>query len=286
MNDGLAFVKVEGAGNDYVLVDATTQDVPHPGALSVAVSDRHRGVGSDGLLLLEDGGEDFAASMRIFNADGSEGRMCGNGLRCVVRYLVEQGRAPAESVPVWTAAGPRSGRLLTKNEVEIGMGVPSFDPAEVPVDARPGPDGLVALPVSEAWRADPEVAFAVSVGNPHLVVRQRDPAAVDAFDLAEHGARLGDDPRLTEGANVHAVAEVGSDHLHVRPFERGSGLTRACGTGAVAVAVVAACLGWVEGDTFRVDMPGGSLGVRWSGSGEAFLRGPAQLAFQGVWPLS
>ncbi len=286
MSDGLAFVKVEGAGNDYVLVDATVQDVPDPAHLAIAVSDRHRGIGSDGVLLLEEGGEDFAASMRIFNADGSEGRMCGNGLRCVVRYLVERGRATAERVAVMTASGPRVGRLLDVDQVEIGMGTPSFAPADVPVERSPGAEGLAALPLGEVWGADPDVAFAVSVGNPHLVVRLPDPDAVARFDLATHGARLAEDGRLGAGANVHVVAVVGRDHLVVRPFERGSGLTRACGTGAVAAAVVASRLRWVAGESVRVDMPGGTLGVRWDGAAEAFLSGPAQLVFHGTWPRS
>ncbi|MCB9898084.1 MAG: diaminopimelate epimerase [Planctomycetes bacterium] len=282
----MRFVKVEGAGNDYVLVDGFDGIPDDPAALSRAVSDRHRGIGSDGLIVLAAPGPGSLAHarMRMWNADGSEGRMCGNGLRCVVRWLVESGRAsPDGVVRVDTAAGPREGRVLDGETVEVTMGVPDFRPEALPA-LLPGdghdpcehalPDGLAA---------DPDVAFGVSIGNPHLVVRVSDPARVD---LGRFGAALERSPELPEGANVHFTSGPRDGRVTVRPWERGSGATQACGTGAVAVAVVAMRLGWTPTGALLVQMPGGALGVRWDGRGPAWLAGPARLPFRGEWSAS
>jgi diaminopimelate epimerase len=278
------FVKVEGAGNDYVLVDVFEQQVRDPAALARAVSDRHRGIGSDGVLLVGPPNAGGVARMRIYNADGSEGRMCGNGLRCVVRYLVESGRASAqELVRVETASGLRGGRMLGAGRAETEMGVPDFRPASVPV--RGTGDGVapveVALPPGLV--ADPDKGFCVSVGNPHVVVAVRDPAAVA---LAEHGRALERSPLFPEGANAHFVRLVGADRIEARTWERGSGETRACGTGAVGVAAVARRLGWLAAPRITVAMPGGDLHVRWDGSGPAWLEGPARLPVSGEWNAS
>jgi len=278
------FVKTEGAGNDYVLVETFSQRVDDPPALARRVSDRHAGIGSDGLLLV--GPPDAStgappadaspahARMRIFNADGSEGRMCGNGLRCVVRWLVEQERAPAGEVRVQTASGLRRGRPLPDGSVEVEMGEPQCARAAL---GLPG-EGPAQLPLPAGLRGDPPAAFGVSVGNPHLVLRV---AAPEEEDLRAAGTQLG--ALVPGGANVHLLAVRGPDALFVRPWERGSGATQACGTGAVACAVVARRQGWLEADTVRVRMPGGELRVRWSGAGPAWLAGPANLPFRGEW---
>ncbi|HZM00150.1 MAG TPA: diaminopimelate epimerase, partial [Planctomycetota bacterium] len=155
-------MKTEGVGNDYVLVDAFDQRVDDPAGLSRLVSDRHRGVGSDGLLLIgPPRGAGAAASMRMFNADGSEGRMCGNGLRCVVRWLVESGHAAGPEVAVETAAGLRQGRLLGGDRVELMMGVPDFRPdalpARLPGDGRLPPELPLPQGVAAELAADPDV---------------------------------------------------------------------------------------------------------------------------------
>lgn len=276
---GLRFHKVEGAGNDYVLVSVFDQAVDDPAALARAVSDRHRGVGSDGLLLVGPA-EGADASMRIFNADGGEAEMCGNGLRCVVRWLAGNGLAAGTDVRVRTAAGVRVGRVTDRaDETEVSMGRPDFAPEAVPVRGEGDPP-TVALPADLA--ADPDVGFCVSVGNPHVVVRVADP---DAVDLTLHGRAVETDACLPEGANVH-FARVGADGAFVRPWERGSGATRACGSGAVAVAAVSRRLGWTDGDTFGVTMPGGRLAVRWDEAGVAWLAGPAHTPFSGEWSPS
>jgi diaminopimelate epimerase len=284
------FVKVEGAGNDYVLVDEFDQQIDDPAALSRVLSDRHQGIGSDGLLLVGPAVGDAVARMRIFNADGSEGLMCGNGLRCVVRYLVETGRARGEGaeidILVETSSGVRLTRWFTSGAVEVHMGVPSFLPDAMPCDLpgdgraparHPLPPGLVGVA---------DGAYAVSVGNPHLVLRVDD---VAAFDLARHGTALQVSPHLGQGANVHAVQVEEDGRLLARPWERGSGATRACGTGAVAIAAVARAMGWAlgcgDGDQVVIEMPGGSLGVRLEVDGSAWLSGPARLVFRGEWPI-
>jgi len=275
------FVKVEGAGNDYVLVDAFDAPVEDPAALSRRLSDRHAGIGADGLLVVGPADGEAVARMRIFNADGSEGRMCGNGLRCVMRWLVETGRAPeGGELTVQTASGLRSGRMLDGDRVEVAMGVPDFRPTAVPV--RAGGDGTQPpeLPVPAGLAADPDAGFCVSVGNPHLVVRVPDPGAVD---LPRFGAELSRSAALGEGANVHFVRVPGPGLIEARPWELGSGATRACGTGAVAAVAVSQRLGWTSGPLTRVVMPGGELAVRWDGEGQAWLAGPARFPFDGEW---
>jgi diaminopimelate epimerase len=279
------FQKTEGAGNDYVLVDVFDQRVGDPASLSRRISDRHEGIGSDGLLLIgPPAGAGAAAAMRMFNADGSEGLMCGNGLRCVVRWLVESGHAQGPEVTVETAAGPRLGRLLARDRVELMMGVPDFRPAALPVklagDGRLPAELPLDAAVAAELGADPDTGLCVSIGNPHVVVRVREPARVD---LARHGGALERSPLFPAGTNAHFVALRGERRIEARPWERGSGATRACGTGAVGIAAVAMRVGWVPVGRVTIAMPGGELAVRWDGEGSAWLEGPARLPFRGEW---
>lgn len=287
----IRFIKVEGAGNDYVLIDEVDQAVDDPASLARQVSDRHLGIGSDGVLLVGPSSQGAIARMRIFNADGSEGLMCGNGLRCVVRYLVESGRVPGArrdrevELEVETASGTRRARWSPPGDAEVHMGVPSFLPDAMPCDLPGDGSSPARHPLPDGLEGVADGAFAVSVGNPHLVLRVAD---VEAFDLPRHGTALQSSPRLGDGANVHAV-QIGGGCLIVRPWERGSGATRACGTGAVAVAAVARALGWLGGSAgdgpVRVEMPGGRLGVRWDADGAAWLSGSARSVFRGEWPV-
>ncbi|MHC5211016.1 MAG: diaminopimelate epimerase [Planctomycetota bacterium] len=279
----MRFVKIEGAGNDYVLVDVFEEPVHGAPQLARRMSDRHTGIGSDGLILVGRAEGDAHAAMRIFNADGSEGRMCGNGLRCVVRYLVETARATGPDVRVETASGPRLGRLLGPDRVELDMGVPSFAPADVPVDLPGDGQAPPELPLPRTLRADPDVGLCASIGNPHVVVRVPDPARVD---LEQHGPPLEKAPAFPEGANVHFIRVEADDRITAHTWERGSGATRACGTGAVAIAAVAVRLGWAPPGRVRIDMPGGALHVRWNGEDAAWLEGPARIPFRGEWSAS
>lgn len=271
----MRFVKVEGAGNDYVLVETFDQRVDAPAALARAVSSRHAGIGSDGLLLVGPPDEPGAdARLRIFNADGSEGRMCGNGLRCAVLWMLQERRAAGPEVRVQTASGLRRGRLLEDGTVETEMGVPDFRRSAL---GLPGA-GAAELPAPAGAGADPPLAFGVSVGNPHLVLRV---AAPEALELQAVAGAL--QPAVPGGVNVHVLAVRGADLLLARPFERGSGATQACGTGAVACAAVARRQGWTEADVVRVAMPGGELRVRWDDTHPAWLAGPSRLPFRGEW---
>lgn len=281
----LPFTKVEGAGNDYVLVDADRHEPCDPSDLAKRVCDRHFGIGADGLLLVgaPEPGVDAHARMRIYNSDGSEGRMCGNGLRCVVDWWLATGRAPAPGedgvLRVQTASGPRTGRRRDDGLIETGMGRPDFRPEAVPVEAPGDPP---AIPLPDGVEGKPDRGFCVSVGNPHVVVAVTEP---EDFDLPTAGAALSRAPALPVGANAHLVVVVGPARVRVRTWELGAGATLACGTGAVAVAAVARKLGWVDGDEITVSMPGGDLVVRWDGQGAACLAGPARRVFEGVLPV-
>lgn len=277
----MRFIKVEGAGNDYVLVDGFEEVCDDPARWSRRLADRHLGVGSDGLLLVEppSSGSEAVARMRIFNADGSEGLMCGNGLRCVVRWLVRIGRAEANGVVVETASGLRRGRLLSDvgaGRVEVDMGEVSFVPERIPT--RLAGDGRVPPRLELDAGGATLCGHAVSVGNPHLVL-----LAPDDLPLQPLGPRLECHAAFPEGVNVHLVSRTRPDGLTARTWERGSGATRACGTGAVACAAVARELGWCDAASIEVAMPGGSLGVRLEDEGRAFLTGPARIVFSGKW---
>ncbi len=288
----IPFVKMEGCGNDYVFVDAgLTPDAVDAGTLgafddlSRAISDRHYGVGSDGLILLE-AGDGSPVRMRMWNADGSEGLLCLNGLRCAAKYAAESVRGLGETFMVETAVGermvrPHRGALGGVDEVEVWAGEPDFRREALPAEGS-GPEiwgdrfpaGSIELP-----------GFAVSVGNPHLVLWAARGDVVRNATLGEFGQRLEKDPRFLRGINVHVVAAAGKDALVMRTWERGAGLTLACGSGAVAAYAVALRLGEVQGEVI-VRMPGGEVWMRREEPGGLVMRGPAREVFRGVWPLA
>ncbi|MGR4064766.1 MAG: diaminopimelate epimerase [Vulcanimicrobiaceae bacterium] len=245
--------KMHGARNDFVVVDLRAADVLLPGALAVSVCDRRSGIGADGLLVI-DASDVAGARMRVYNADGSEAEMCGNGVRCVARFLDEAGEG--DRLRIETAAGI----------------------VETAVTQR-APDYLVRVsmpaPVLKERSHPFERATFVSIGNPHIVVFVTD---LEAFDLDGQGGRLQEDVRFPGGVNVHAVTVAGDGSLRVRHWERGVGSTQACGTGAVAAAAAAIAAG-LSTSPVRVEAPGGTLKVEWDGSGAVFLTGPAVRVF-------
>ncbi len=255
MTAGVPIVKANGAGNDFVLVDERLGPVGDRAAFALRACDRTIGIGADGVLFVESS-DRFDARMRIFNADGSEAEMCGNGMRCVARYLDEHdGRAAAT---VETLAGPIQTRIVSRApyRVAVEMGEP-----------RIGAPHLVA-----GYRATP-----VDLGNPHVVVRVDDVAAVD---LGVAGPLIERDPRYPRGTNVHFVARAGAD-WRVRHWERGAGATQACGTGAVAVAAVLIAAGDAASPV-TVHVPGGALEVIWRPRDRATLVGDAVREFERV----
>jgi diaminopimelate epimerase len=287
------FVKMHGAANDYVYIDCFVEPTPaDPATLAVRIADRHRGVGGDGLILVEPSSR-AAARMRMFNADGSESEMCGNGVRCVAHLVVARGRAPAGAVTIETGRGvltvvvtptaPRS------SQVRVDMGAPVLGAADIPVavagDQRDGRIIAAACPAlagrEEWWDAaglDPRMTC-VSMGNPHVVFYCRDVAAVP---LEVVGPRLETAPIFPRRVNVHFVEVLAPDHVRMRTWERGSGITMACGTGASAVCVAGVLTGHTAA-AIAADLPGGTLALEWPGTGSVFMTGPAEEVFEGMW---
>lgn len=266
----LHFVKMHGAGNDYIYVDAMEYDMDDPAAVARMVSDRHKGIGSDGLVLIgraEDLDRDRADfTMRIFNADGSEARMCGNACRCVGKYLYERQYTRQTDIRLQTLSGVKLlelhvSPLGTVETVCVDMGEPQFENRQQYIpDNDPHRQGTF-----------------VSMGNPHYVIftDQQDEAFVSTA-----GERLEHDAAFPERCNIE-FASVRRDGIRVRVWERGSGITMACGTGACATAVAAAASGRC-GRRSRIIMDGGALEVEWRQSdNHVFLSGPAEFVFEG-----
>ena len=257
MTANVPVVKTNGTGNDFVLVDERDGALDDPAAFARRVCDREHGIGADGVLLVEPS-TNADARMRIINADGSEAEMCGNGIRCVARYLDE--RDPHDAFTIETLAGPIGARILSRApyRVAVEMGEPRIG---APVRAA----GFTGVPVD--------------LGNPHLVVAVDD---VDDIDLATVGPRIEHESQFPGGTNVHFVQRAGSG-WRVRHWERGAGATQACGTGAVAVAAVLLSRGQADSPvTLRV--PGGDLTVEWSPGRRATLIGDAVREFDRVVP--
>ncbi len=277
----MRFYKVHGLGNDFILFDARARRLDWH-RLAPRLCDRHFGIGADGLLLLEDG-EKAPFRMRIINADGSEAEMCGNGIRCFAKYLADHSYIPADrdELEVETLAGIQRLRLVRRGgvveAVRVAMGRPRFDPAEVPVDL-PGPGPIIDYPVIvDGHRL--ALTF-VSMGNPHAIAFLDDP--VEAFPLEQVGPKVENHPLFPKRTNFEVVNRLSPDHYRVRVWERGVGLTLACGTGACAVAV-AARLKRLAPEKVRVELPGGTLEIEWDGQGEVLMTGPAAEVFVGEW---
>ncbi|MBI1987850.1 MAG: diaminopimelate epimerase [Nitrospinae bacterium] len=273
----MRFTKMHGAGNDYVYVNGFEETVPDPAALAVRVSDRHFGVGSDGLILIL---PSYKADccMRIFNADGSEAEMCGNGVRCVAKYVYDHGIARKEEITVETGAGVLSLRIFPEKgrvaRVRVNMGMPRMDRSEIPMV---GPEGRVVgepFPVLDRTFS----VTCVSMGNPHCVIFVDE---VDRFPVERYGRAIENHPAFPRRTNVEFVQVVGRDELQQRTWERGSGETLACGTGASAVAV-SAFLNGIAGRRVRIHLRGGELELEWSEEGPVYMTGPAVEVFTGV----
>ncbi len=279
----MKFTKMHGAGNDYVYIDARNQQYDWP-ALSIAMSDRHLGIGSDGLILALPS-EKADLRMRMFNADGSEGEMCGNGIRCLVSFAFDNGIVSAEKSPVRveTMAGvldvtPLRDDAQHMSGARVLMGEPRLSPPEIPV-AIEGMDVVIDQPLEVAGHEFRMTC--VSMGNPHAVVFMDEP--VDEFPLTEIGPQVEHHPLFPARVNFEIVNVLdGGKTLKTRVWERGSGITMACGTGACAVQV-AARLNGLAGDRATIALPGGDLTVEWPGEGEVIMEGPVATVFDGEW---
>jgi len=288
----MRFAKLHGAGNDYIYVNGLEEKVLDPAALAVRASDRHFGVGADGLILVLPPRKDGDVRMRMFNADGSESEMCGNGVRCVAKFAVERGlvkgtgetfrSGKAELVRVETEAGLRevqlyrdAAGLITKGSVSMGR--PRLGAMEIPVLLEG--DRLVDVPLTVGgqtlWMT------CVNMGNPHAVFYVDE---VEGWPLAVQGPKIENHKLFPERVNVHIVEVVSLEEVRVRTWERGSGLTLACGTGASAVCVAGVLTGR-SGRKILAHMPGGDLEVEWPRDGApVLLTGPVEEVFTGEWP--
>jgi diaminopimelate epimerase len=271
----LKFTKMHGLGNDFMVIDAVRQTVELNPEQVRQLADRHFGVGFDQLLLVEPPIKpDADFQYRIFNADGSEVSQCGNGARCFARFVYEQGLCDKPEVKVDT----RAGRLLLKREADgtitVDMGIPRHAPTQIPLQAE-----QEALIYHFAVEGQTGSFGAVSMGNPHAVLTVDD---VDTAPVLSLGPILESHPLFPERANIGFMQVLNPQHIRLRVFERGSGETLACGSGACGAVVVGIEQG-VLTSPVQVDLPGGSLHIRWQGRGEPVLMtGPAMTVFEGT----
>jgi len=270
----LEFTKMHGLGNDFMVVDAINQSVSLSAGQVRALANRHLGVGFDQLLLVEPASTpDVDFRYRIFNADGGEVGQCGNGARCFMRFVQEQGLADKQQVLVETASGPLQLTLENDGQVTVDMGMPRLEPAEIPFDA---PAFARHYPLDVAGR-HLEIA-ALSMGNPHAVLQVDD---IETAPVRELGPAIECHPRFPERVNAGFMQIVDPATIRVRVYERGAGETLACGSGACAAMVAGRLWERLE-PRVKVVLTGGELVVSWSGSGNPVLMtGPATTVYQG-----
>ncbi len=261
------FTKMQGLGNDYVYLDCTKEAPRNLSELAKKISDRHFGIGSDGLICIFPSGKaDF--QMRMFNADGSEGEMCGNGIRCVGKFVYDKGLTEKTNLTIETLAGIKTLKLTVEGDVvsvvTVDMGIPQIGEART-----------ITLQGKE-YRG-----ILVSMGNPHLVFPVK---SVKGFDLRIHAPLSIPNPAFPNGVNVEISEIAAPDHVLMRVWERGSGETLACGTGACATVAAFVSEGMIKRET-TVTLLGGDLHIRWEeADGHIYMTGPAATVYEGDWP--
>ncbi len=275
----MKFTKMQGLGNDYVYVNCFEEKVENPSEVAIRVSDRHFGIGSDGLILIKPSSvADF--EMEMYNADGSRGEMCGNGIRCVAKYVYDYGLTDKTGISVETLGGIKYLELTVEEGkvklVKVDMGRPELSPARIPVVAKG--DAAIDEPIKvgdATYRMT-----CVSMGNPHAVVFVDD---VDGLPIEKIGPLFENHGRFPRRVNTEFVKVVDENTVQMRVWERGSAETLACGTGACAVAV-ACSLNGLTRDEVTVKLFGGDLQVHWDKERDAvFMTGPAEVVFDGTW---
>jgi len=264
------FLKMHGLGNDFVVFDARNSGLALDSAQARAVADRRLGIGCDQVIVIEQAQNGADAAMRIFNADGGEVESCGNAARCVARMLMEENGAGR--VRLATAGGPLVCEAFGGGMVSVDMGAPRFDWRDIPL-ARAADTKAFAL-VVDGETLD---ASAVNVGNPHCVFFRK---LAELSAVERLGPKIERHPMFPERTNVEFASLVGPDRLRMRVWERGVGVTRACGTGAAATMAAARRRGLV-GDAAEIVLDGGVLQLRWDGEGSIVMTGPAALSFVG-----
>lgn len=276
----MKFTKMQGIGNDYVYVNCLQETIENPSELAKKISDRHYGVGSDGLIMINPSDKaDF--EMEMYNADGSRGEMCGNGIRCVAKYVYDYGLTDKTSISVETLAGIKYLDLTVEDGkvvlVKVDMGKPMLRPEEVPVVSEK--EEVIDEPITvdgQEYRMT-----CVSMGNPHAVVFiDQD---VKEFPLETVGVKFENHERFPKRVNTEFVNVLDCHTAQMRVWERGSGETLACGTGACAVAVACALNGLTE-DEVTVKLLGGDLQIKWDREkNTVYMTGPAEVVFDGEW---
>ncbi len=276
------FTKAQGAGNDFIVVEGG-QAPRDWSRLAIAICHRHFGIGGDGLIvILPSDNADF--QMRMFNPDGSEAEACGNGLRCLVRYVWDRGLVDknATEISIETMAGIKKARLHTKGKttiIQVAMGEPKFATFEIPVMMFVQRQPILDYEISLDDRELP--LSLVSMGNPHAVYFTQQ--AVSDFPLSEIGPKVENHRMFPNRTNFEVARVLSRKRIEARVWERGAGETLACGSGACAIAVLARLHGYTDSKV-DIKLPGGTLNVEWAGSGEVFLSGPTEIVFSGEWP--
>lgn len=268
----MRFTKMHGIGNDFILIDAIRTPVENPEALAQKMCARRFGVGADGLILICESPE-ADARMRIFNSDGSEPEMCGNGIRCAAKFIYDRGICRKERMRIDTLAGVKEIFLAYdggKCMATVDMGAPEFDPARIPVSAP-------ANRVEVALDGHSASFFCVSMGNPHAVTFDLYP---EEADFLRWGAQMERHPLFPARANIEFCRVEGRNDVRVKVWERGDGPTLACGTGSCAVLAAGVRLGLLDASA-RIHLPGGTLADSWRDDGHIWMTGPAETSFEG-----
>ena len=273
------FTKMHGTGNDYVYVNGFEQEIENPGELSIRISDRHFGIGSDGLILIVPS-KVADCRMRMYNADGSEGAMCGNGIRCVAKYAYDYGIVHKTQISVATRSGIKYLDLTVENgkvsQVKVNMGSPILTARQIPVVSEK------EEVINEPLDVNGKIYYitAVSMGNPHAIVYMDD---IDHLDIEKIGPAFENHVAFPDRVNTEFVEVIDEHTVKMRVWERGSGETLACGTGACAVAVASVLNGHVDGDSpVTVKLLGGDLQIFWNRQENlVYMTGPAATVFDG-----
>ena len=274
----ISFTKMQACGNDYIYLNCFDTAINNPQALSIQLSQRRFSVGADGIVLILP--SDVAdAKMRIFNSDGSEGKMCGNAIRCVAKYLYENHIVSKRSMRIESISGIKTVALTEQDgqiaSITVDMGKPVLTPSEIPVNLA----GASVIAQDITIDGICYNITCVSMGNPHAVLFCKD---VDAWDLPKIGHAFEYDPLFPDRVNLELAEIIGPNHIKMRVWERGSGETFACGTGACAAAVAAVLNGLCDKDTaIKVAMPGGALIIKYTDN-TVYMTGNAEKTFEGV----
>ena len=273
----IKFTKMQGLGNDYVYIDAINQNIENVSSLAKFISNRHFGIGSDGLILIcKSSIADF--KMRMFNSDGSEAEMCGNGIRCVGKFVYDKGLTQKTTLTIETLAGIKTLKLNTKEgkveTIKVDMGEPILEPEKIPVLFKQTPVKNLLLKAD-----DKQFKFTcVSMGNPHAITEVEN---TEEFDVEKYGKILEVDKVFPNKTNVEFIQILDKEHIKMRVWERGAGETLACGTGACAT-VVASYLNEKTNRKVEVELLGGKLYIEWNEkNNHVYMTGPAVTVFEG-----